>query len=621
MHQCLFSPTIDTLCKAIDNDQLIGFPHLTSALVRKYLPESTATAKGHMKRLRQHTRSTTKNPSNEDIIDQDFRPPANDKAEVELFIGATIGEQNDGTIYSDQTGAFPVQSFHGKKSKMILYEYRSNAILCRALKSQSDESMVDAFNDVYEELASKGFKPKLHIMDNQCSKAVVKQIKAAGVNIQLVPPDEHKVNAAERAIQTWKDHWTAGMGTLDPNCPMQLWCQFIDQAQLTLNLLRTSRINPKLSAYAVLYGQFNFNKTPLAPVGTKALVFLDPGTRNSWQNHADDAFYVGPAMKHYRNYRVFIPETRSYRITNTLKLYPAHCKMPAIEPGATLRLAAQDLIAAIKNLKKTPIDLKPRFTAALRQLSSIFNESIDEEQEEQPVPRVPTNNSAPRVATNNSAPRVSTPSTSHNPTSPRVLAKQPRIHQRQTRRNTPMPVIHEESPQAMQRIRTRDNKSNKQPQQAQQQQVRPRRSIANYQRQKAAIISVTPEKLSDTPSPLPNYISQDEEEPQHSPYAGLMKATRRTQVHSTKTPCNITSAAIYKLMGQHLEDKYSNAYIPNKFDNSPVFSSDIALDQVANAVVHPVTKETITKYEKLANDPVLSDTWCKAKDDPAHKYR
>ena len=72
---------------------------------------------------------------------------------------------------------------------MILYEYRSNAILCRALKSQADESMLEAFNDVYEELASKGFKPKLHIMDNQCSKAVVKQINAAGVNIQLVPPD------------------------------------------------------------------------------------------------------------------------------------------------------------------------------------------------------------------------------------------------------------------------------------------------------------------------------------------------------------------------------------------------------------------------------------------------
>ena len=48
IHQCMFSPTIDTFCKALDNDQLIGFPNITSAQVRKYLPESTATAKGHM---------------------------------------------------------------------------------------------------------------------------------------------------------------------------------------------------------------------------------------------------------------------------------------------------------------------------------------------------------------------------------------------------------------------------------------------------------------------------------------------------------------------------------------------------------------------------------------------
>lgn len=30
LHQCLFSPTLDTLCKAIDNNQLIGFPSLTT---------------------------------------------------------------------------------------------------------------------------------------------------------------------------------------------------------------------------------------------------------------------------------------------------------------------------------------------------------------------------------------------------------------------------------------------------------------------------------------------------------------------------------------------------------------------------------------------------------------
>jgi hypothetical protein len=48
LHQCMFSPKIDTLCKAIDRNQLIGFQAITSALIQKYLPESTATAKGHM---------------------------------------------------------------------------------------------------------------------------------------------------------------------------------------------------------------------------------------------------------------------------------------------------------------------------------------------------------------------------------------------------------------------------------------------------------------------------------------------------------------------------------------------------------------------------------------------
>ena len=48
------------------------------------------------------------------------------------------------------------------------------------------------------------------------------------------------------------------MGTLDPNWPLQLRCQFIEQGQDTLNMLRVSRINPKLSSYAALEGQFNF---------------------------------------------------------------------------------------------------------------------------------------------------------------------------------------------------------------------------------------------------------------------------------------------------------------------------------------------------------------------------
>ena len=212
-----------------------------------------------------------------------------------MFVGATIAKQNDGTLYTDQTGAFPVTSYHGNKYRFVAYKYQSNAILVHTLKDQSDKSLTAAFHDVYEYLTDRGFQPKLNVMDNQCSKAVKKYICSTKAGIQLVNPDDHRVNAGEWAIQTWKEHWLAGTGTLHPNCPIQQWCLFIEQGQGTLNLLRVLRVNPKLSAYAVLDGQFNFDKTPLAPVGTRALILLDPNTRKTWQNHALDAWYVGPA--------------------------------------------------------------------------------------------------------------------------------------------------------------------------------------------------------------------------------------------------------------------------------------------------------------------------------------
>ena len=162
LHQCLFSPTVDTLCKAIDNGQLVGFPHITSTLVRKYLPDSTATAKGHMHRKWKGLRSSTKRRETQWKVEPiDFNPPVEDVQEVELFIGATIGDQNPGTIYTDQTGHFPVRSFHGKRCQFVAYDYRSNAILVRALTNQTDKSMLEAFQDVYNYLTKRGFHPKL----------------------------------------------------------------------------------------------------------------------------------------------------------------------------------------------------------------------------------------------------------------------------------------------------------------------------------------------------------------------------------------------------------------------------------------------------------------------------
>ena len=58
LHMCAWSPTPDTWIKSIDKNFFTTWPGLTSQLIRKHLPKSIPTSKGHQKMIRQHIRST-----------------------------------------------------------------------------------------------------------------------------------------------------------------------------------------------------------------------------------------------------------------------------------------------------------------------------------------------------------------------------------------------------------------------------------------------------------------------------------------------------------------------------------------------------------------------------------
>jgi hypothetical protein len=55
---------------------------------------------------------------------------------------------------------------------------------------------------------------------------------------------------AERAIRTFKEHFVAGLASFDPYFPLHLWDRLLQQAEMTFNLLRTSRQHTQLSAAA-----------------------------------------------------------------------------------------------------------------------------------------------------------------------------------------------------------------------------------------------------------------------------------------------------------------------------------------------------------------------------------
>jgi hypothetical protein len=346
---------------------------------------------------------------------------------IDMFCFATLADANKGTMYTDLTGRFPVMSFKGNQYLFVAYLYDRNAIIIRPMKSRKDEDMVTAFQEIIEYLDSRNAKPTLNVMDNECSKTVKAYITKNDIGIQFVEAHNHRVNAAERAIATVKDHFIAGLATVDINCPIQLWDEFLEQTQDTLNMLRTSRREPTLSAYDDLEEPFDFNKTPLAPLGTKGLIYEDPTVRNSFAPHATDVFYVGPPKLHYRNMRFFDPTTRGFRNSGSLKLYPTHCKVPALsEDDRTIR-TAHDLLRTLQLTPPPTADAQLKHCEIIERLTAIL-----------------TNAPSPRVHPAEE-PRVNVPSTSHNTTSPTFLRQQPRVHLRKTRANTPMPTITEDA--------------------------------------------------------------------------------------------------------------------------------------------------------------------------------
>jgi hypothetical protein len=154
----------------------------------------------------------------------------------DVFCFAALANANAGTMYSDLTGAFPVQSFKNMQYVYVAYVYDLNAIIVHAMPTQTDASMITAFTEVIATLRARGYHPALNVMDNECSAAVEKHIKASKINIKLVPAHNHRVNAAKQAIATFKEHFIAALATVDKLCPLQLWDEFLPQVELTLNM-------------------------------------------------------------------------------------------------------------------------------------------------------------------------------------------------------------------------------------------------------------------------------------------------------------------------------------------------------------------------------------------------
>ena len=469
LHAACGSPPISTFLKAIKNGLLQSWPGIDLIKESDLLP-SIATAKGHLDQERKNLQSTKPSSVNSSsqpssttstasvasnpapihheppttaIANQPTDPfhtsddhtlshgPAEQTQECFAVINAF-----DKKAYSDLTGRYPHISSRGNQYILVVYDYDSSGILVEPLKNRQAAAITNAWHTIHTRLERHGNAPKLYVLDNEISFEFKKALRKKDIAFQLVPPHVHRRNAAERAIRTFKNHFLSVLATADPEYPVAEWDRLLPQAELTLNLLRPSRINPRLSSYHYLFGLFDFNKTPLAPAGTKVLVHEKSRQRASWANHGVEGWYIGPSMDHYRCVKCFLPSTGGIRDADTVQFFPKRVPFPKISTEDMLLQSATDILAV---LQSPPPSLAPTLQYgdearnAIDHLARLLQRAV-----QRTKPTLPEKPLAapPRVGLP-SAPRVDPPTAPQHLNPPASL---PRVLPRITRQSARLPV-------------------------------------------------------------------------------------------------------------------------------------------------------------------------------------
>ena len=158
----------------------------------------------------------------------------------------------------------------------------------------------------------------------------------------------HQINIEEmqlkERLKILKITFQQGLATYDPAYLLRKQNRIVRQAEYTLNLLLNSCLNPKLSAWAYLFGIFNFNKYPLLPQGTQLILHAKPGKRATWAFRDKQGWYIGPAINHYQCITCYVPKRHRERITNTAKIIPRHISLPQVSYEDHIFRAADDTV-------------------------------------------------------------------------------------------------------------------------------------------------------------------------------------------------------------------------------------------------------------------------------------
>ena len=331
-----------------------------------------------------------------------------------------------------------------------------------------------------------------------------------------------------------------------------------EQAVITCNTLRTSCIDPGKSAYHQLHSnRYDWNNFPMAPPGTRAVLYMDPDNIFSWGTRGIDDWYCGPAQDQYWCNIFYVPETRSYWKSGSFDLFPHNCSLPDMSLEERSNAFHNKLIHSIVDLQNSAKKiLLKKMADDLHKLATSTEKAL--------LQRVPVETNTPHISQVQRVSQAPPITTSTNPTANAILQTQQRTHMCTTRNNkpgaVPLILVHKKPARRSPRL--------------------------------------NPGQYAPNQSPL---ISS-------KPNSWRIPFFNHSHIISQEAVNLVTEKVLY------VEPVYQ--WTPRAFvTESPTTRNanlDVNIEHFCAPVIHPITGETITKYQKLIIDPVTRYIWSKA---------
>ena len=94
-------------------------------------------------------------------------------------------------------------SLEGMHYYFVAYDYDTNTIMPKPVADLKDETILKVFEEVFNDLKENGYNSTLNVTDNQTTRPITAFLQTKKCKWQFVEPSNHRVNATERAVQTF----------------------------------------------------------------------------------------------------------------------------------------------------------------------------------------------------------------------------------------------------------------------------------------------------------------------------------------------------------------------------------------------------------------------------------